>query len=664
MTIEEIIYLFQAKSKKELKPVEKLILQQAWEGKTFTDIATLSDYGEHYLRKSAATLWKALAEVFDQPLTKSNFRGVLETRPLSPSEQVLLETFYANKISEQLPPFPGSPVPLWSKFYIHRPEIEELAYLELAKSGSVIRIKAPRKMGKNSLLLRIMERGNSLGYRGVCLDFQQAESGTFENLDKFLRWFCGTISLQAGLLPKLDAYWDETIGSKVSATLYFQGYLLPTVNRPFILGLNEVNILFQYPALASDFFPLLRSWHEEAKYVEIWQKLRLVVVYSTEIYIPLNLNQSPFNIGLPIKLTEFSLEQGQDLAKAYNLDLDLTDLQKLITLVGGHPYLMQLAFYHLSQADKNYQEKNHQPPEKHQLKSWLENFLATASTQTGIYRDHLREIWLNLHNSAELLAAFKQLLESDTPLEVPEIIAYKLESLGLIKMEGQLCSVSFPLYSLYFSKQLCLEENAQVSLPTSNQWKLIEQLAKYKQAVEQFIQRDHLTGFTHGRYFKKQIEQKWLEWQDQPVSLMICKIDFLHLYNQSHGNEATDECLQKVAGVIGQSVEQPLELIGRLGGAKFAIFLPGKTPKQMEKIGQQICKQVKGLAIAHNNENIDGLPEVITVSIGGSSRLPRQTEVTLETMLNEAETYLKQAQKWGGNRLVSSLSFLEKNSQS
>ncbi|MBD2542930.1 AAA-like domain-containing protein [Planktothricoides raciborskii] len=658
MTIEEIIYLIEAKSEKELRPVEKLILEQAWEGKTFTDIATLSDYGEHYLRKTASSLWKSLSEIFGESLTKGNFRGILETRALCSNEQLLMETFYANKSSEQSPPFPGSPLPLWSKFYIHRPAIEELAYAELIKLGSVIRIKAPRKMGKNSLLLRIMNRGNSLGYRGAFLDFQQAESGTFENLDKFLRWFCATVTLKAGLTPKLDAYWDETIGSKVSATLYFQAYLLPAVSSPFILGLNEVNILFQYPAIACDFFPMLRSWHEEAKYVEIWQRLRMIVVYSTEIYIPLNLNQSPFNIGLPIKLTEFNLEQGKDLAKAYNLPLKAADLQKLIDLLGGHPYLMQLAFHHLSQEDKASTGKTNLDDPKHLSKA-LKHILETATNQAGIYREYLRSLWANIHDHPPLFAAFKQVLESNEAVELPDIIAYKLESLGLIKMSGKLCSVSLPLYRLYFSDQLSLEQNAKVSLVTNNQWNLIEQLAKYKQAVDQFIYRDNLTGFTNGKHFKKQMEQKWLEWKDQPVSLMICQIDFLHLYNQFHGNEATDDCLQKVAGVIGNCVEQPLEFIGRLGEAKFAIFLPGKTQGQAEKIGRQICEQVKGLAIAHNNSSIDGLPETITVSIGGSSREARQPEVTLEIMLNEAETYLQQAQKWGGNRMVNSVSLLE-----
>ena len=151
---------------------------------------------------------------------------------------------------------------------------------------------------------------------------------------------------------------------------------------------------------------MLRSWNEEAKSVEIWQSLRLIVVYSTEIYIPLNINQSPFNIGLPIKLPAFTLEQINHLADLYELDLSISELQTLMDMVAGHPYLIQLAFYHLLQESKSEEsEKN----VKHHLKQILEN----APTPTGIYRDHLRSLRANLHNNPDLLAGFKEVLCTD-----------------------------------------------------------------------------------------------------------------------------------------------------------------------------------------------------------------------------------------------------------
>jgi hypothetical protein len=96
-------------------------------------------------------------------------------------------------------------------------------------------------------------------------------------------------------------------------------YLLPSINSPLTLCLDEVDTVFNHPDIASDFFGLLRAWHEAAKNSDLWKKLRLVVVHSTEVYIPMNINQSPFNVGLPIELPEFNAGQVQDLAARHGL---------------------------------------------------------------------------------------------------------------------------------------------------------------------------------------------------------------------------------------------------------------------------------------------------------------------------------------------------------
>ena len=90
------------------------------------------------------------------------------------------------------------------------------------------------------------------------------------------------------------------MGSKVSCTIYLQQYVLTQISSPLVLALNEVNRIFEYPKIAREFLALLQSWHEEAKRIKTLEKLRLIVLHSTEIYIPLRLTESPFNVGLPL----------------------------------------------------------------------------------------------------------------------------------------------------------------------------------------------------------------------------------------------------------------------------------------------------------------------------------------------------------------------------
>lgn len=439
MTIDEVIQLVNAKSDKTLNPVQEILLREVWVGQTYADIASNFHYGERYLRNAASLLWQSISEIFHTSITKSNFRSTLESLSLNDRDRKSIQDFNRRQLANSPLEFPSGPVPLDSPFYIKRSPIEELTQREIAQPGSIIRIKAPRKMGKSSLLLRILDRAVGLGYCTVSLDFQQAEESVLENLDKFLRWFCANISRQLELPSQLDEYWDEDMGSKVSCTIYLQGYLLPQIQKPLALALNEVNRLFEYPKLTKEFLPLLRSWHEEAKRIKILQNLRMIVLHSTEIYVPLKLNESPFNVGLPIHLPPFTEQQILMLANLHGLQWDSAEAGKLMAMVGGHPYLVRLALYHLCYDDIT-----------------LEQLLEEAPTMAGIYKNYLRYLWVTLQDEPELASALQKAISSGDAVELEPIVAYKLDSIGLIHLDGDRATVSCQLYRQFFASKTYL----------------------------------------------------------------------------------------------------------------------------------------------------------------------------------------------------------------
>jgi AAA-like domain len=243
---------------------------------------------------------------------------------------------------------PDGQVGLNSPFYMERSPIESDCFEAVMGAGALIRVKAPRQMGKSSLLSRILFHAQQQGYKSVHLYFQQADGEVFSNLDRFLQWFCASIASELELENKLDEYWTGVLGSKNKCSKYFQRYLLAKVTVPLVLGLDEVDLMFQYPEIATDFFGLLRAWHEKSKNEEIWKRLRLVIVHSKEVYIPLNINQSPFNVGLPIELPELTQTQVTDLAKRHELIWTQKQVEQLMALVGGHPYLVRQALYQIA----------------------------------------------------------------------------------------------------------------------------------------------------------------------------------------------------------------------------------------------------------------------------------------------------------------------------
>lgn len=339
------------------------------------------------------------------------------------------------------PELPNGQVRLASAFYVERVPYEAQCYREICQPGSLIRIKAPRQMGKTSLMARILAQAKEQGYRTVPLSFQHADTSVFTSLNELLQWFCTKISRKLKLPHQVDDYWSDTYGSKDNCTAYFEDCLLSETDQPLVLGLDEVDRVFQYPTIADDFFGLLRAWYEEAGYgdtgSDLWEKLRMVVVHSTEVYIPLDINQSPFNVGLPIELSEFSTQQVQNLTQRHGLNWHSNQVEQLMSIVGGHPYLVRVALYHIAQQEIT-----------------LAQLLEIAPTEAGLYGDHLRRHLWNLQQHPKLASAFTQVVTTNEPVELESMLAFKLHSLGLVKLQGNFVTPRFDLYRQYFRDKL------------------------------------------------------------------------------------------------------------------------------------------------------------------------------------------------------------------
>lgn len=337
---------------------------------------------------------------------------------------------------------PQGQVPLDSRLYIE-PPLKKDCCQTIMQPGAIIRIKAPKQMGKSSLMARIVDHAQKQGYQVATVDFQIIDKTVLTNLDQFLKWFCAYVGRQLKLENKIEECWQPIFGSKVNCHDYFEQHILGNTDRPVVLALDEVDRIFEYKDIADDFLGLLRAWHEEAKHNHTWKALRLILAHSTEVYIPININQSPFNVGLPVELSEFNLEQVKDLANRHELKLSPDDIEELMKMVGGHPYLWRVALYHLANNAKN------------QGNIDLNSLLINAPTEAGVYRDHLRRHLSKLEANPDLAAAMKQVVESESSILLKPTIAYKLNSMGLTKQkEGGKVAAFCQLYREYFRSHL------------------------------------------------------------------------------------------------------------------------------------------------------------------------------------------------------------------
>ncbi len=329
-----------------------------------------------------------------------------------------------------------------SIFYVERPPIESECCTAIEKPGALIRIKAPQQMGKTLLLERILAHAREQDYQTVILSFE-TDSTVFNEIEKFSLWFCASVGKRLGLPNKLADYWDDIYGCNDNITAYFEEYLLAELTNPLVLALERVDRGFEHSAIANDFCALLRGWNDKAKQSDkssvIWKKLRLVVVHSTEVYGSLDINRSPLaNVGKIFPLPEFTSEQVQDLARRYGLDwIGTQEVEQLMAMVGGHPYLIQQALDYLEHQDVT-----------------LNKLVQIAPTEESPFSDHLRQHLWNLQQNPELAKAFSEVVTKNQPVRLETALAFKLHSLGLVQLQGNDCSPRCDLYRQYFSVRL------------------------------------------------------------------------------------------------------------------------------------------------------------------------------------------------------------------
>lgn len=432
----------QAVRPERLNTVQESVFSQCWAGASYQEIADSLGYDAIYIRGIGAQLWKQLSKSFGEKVTKSNFQAII--RQLL-TEQVTTSPFIPPnppplQIAKTCPVVAAAEA-IQEDYYVERPPIEKRCYEAIGHQGALLRIKAPKQMGKTFLMTKILLCAKKNHYHTVVVNLRLADGHILSDLDRFLQWFCAVICDQLNVNIDLDQHWKPVFGSNYNCTQFLNRVLLPQLSNSIVLALDDVDVLFEHPEIATDFLGLIRAWCEKAKHSDggsdPWYLLKMLVIHSTEVYIPLNQHQSPFNVGLSIELPDFTLIQVMALAKRYGINWTDAEVANLMALVGGKPNLIRLTLDWVVGTSES-----------------LGNLLQNAMTPSGIYHEHLRQQFRLIQKYPELIPLLQQVMDSEIPVTFPAVQGFQLESLGLVKLHGQDATPSCALYRQYFGPLL------------------------------------------------------------------------------------------------------------------------------------------------------------------------------------------------------------------
>jgi hypothetical protein len=323
---------------------------------------------------------------------------------------------------------------LESQFYVARSQ-DALALDTIQRQGVTITIKGPRQMGKSSLLIRTMAAAVEAGKRVAFLDFQLFDKTALTDGDRFFRQFCAWLTDELELADRVEEFWSLPLGNSQRCTRYMQRYLLKELGSPLVLAMDEVESVFD-TEFRSDFFSMLRSWHNNRASNAIWKQLDLVLVTSTEPYQLIeNLNQSPFNVGQVIELSDFPIEQVSDLNQRHGQPLNPSQVQQLMTLLGGHPYLVRRSLYLIASGQLTVTE-----------------LFAESAADRGPFGDHLRYHLFRMNDKKDLIQGLLQVIRNQSCPD--ERVFFRLRGAGLVRRDRQVVLPRCQLYAEYFQEHL------------------------------------------------------------------------------------------------------------------------------------------------------------------------------------------------------------------
>ena len=162
-------------------------------------------------------------------------------------------------------------------------------------------------------------------------------------------------------------------------------------------------------------------------------------------------------------------------------------------------------------------------------------------------------------------------------------------------------------------------------------------LEEQSSKLRELVNTDWMTGCMNRRSLFETFET-----MDTKGGLLIMDIDFFKKINDNYGHDAGDAAIMHFAQVI-KSQLRDCDLLARVGGEEFAVFLPGIDAEAQSEHANRIRSAVENNALVLKDQHIS-----MTVSIGGTFT-DDASKADLNELLKKADSCLYAVKYSGRN---------------
>jgi diguanylate cyclase (GGDEF)-like protein len=174
------------------------------------------------------------------------------------------------------------------------------------------------------------------------------------------------------------------------------------------------------------------------------------------------------------------------------------------------------------------------------------------------------------------------------------------------------------------------------------------ELMRQAQQLSILSQQDALTGLANRRYLDEVLENEWKRSirHEVPITIMMVDIDYFKLYNDTLGHIQGDQCLRRIAILLGSISSRSGDLAARYGGEEFLLLFSMTDREQALIQVQRLMELVRNIAIAHPRSSVS---KYVTISVGVATMIPHLND-SLSEFISKADHALYVAKSNGRNQ--------------
>ncbi len=174
------------------------------------------------------------------------------------------------------------------------------------------------------------------------------------------------------------------------------------------------------------------------------------------------------------------------------------------------------------------------------------------------------------------------------------------------------------------------------------------ELMRQAQQLSILSQQDALTGLANRRYLDEVLENEWRSAirHKLPITIMMIDIDFFKLYNDALGHIQGDQCLRRIAILLGSISSRSGDLAARYGGEEFLLLFSVTDKDQALIQVQQLMELVRNIGIIHPKSTVS---KHVTISVGVATMIPHLND-KLSDFISRADHALYTAKSNGRNQ--------------